>query len=137
MNARAIANHCLNLSFYDLQDFAGENFNVVYDYIKSNHSKTSPNSVLVGTIFTCIATDGKLSEEEWNFIAMFIGGYSYEEAVETAGDFYCEEARRVARDFLKVFPLRVREAYVSMCIAVLAVDKRFNDAEIDFLNSLL
>lgn len=136
MNARAIANHCLNLSFYDLQDFAGENYNVVYEYIKRT-SNVSPNSVLVGTIFTCIATDGRLSDDEWNFIAMFIGGYSYDEALQTAGDFYCEDARRVARDFVKVFPPKVREAYVSMCIAVLAVDKRFGDDEIDFLNSLL
>lgn len=136
MNPRKVAEQCMNLSFFQLQDFAGKNYNKVYEYIKST-STANPNSVLVGTIFTCIASNGRLSDREWDFIKQFIGGYSYDEALNTAGEFYSEEAQSIARKFVNHFPMDIKEAYISLCIAVLAVDERFDGAEVDFLNSLL
>ena len=137
MNVNSIISHCKSLSFYDLQDYAGENFNVVYEYIKQYHKNTKPNSVLVPTIFTCIAVDGSLTDKEWDFIACFIGGYSYNEALDVAGEFYCEEAQEVTRKFYNAFPAHVREAYAKMCIAVLCVDNDVNYIEKTFINSLL
>ena len=93
--------------------------------------------MLVPTLFTCIAADGKLSEGEWKFIASFIGGYSYDEAFATAGDFFCDEAHRVVRDFIRAFPSDVAEAYISMCLAVLAVDRKIEGYEIEFLRAVL
>ncbi len=137
MNARAIANHCMKLSFYDLQNFAGKHYQNVYDYIKTYHPTTSARDILVGTIFTCVASDGTLSGKEADFVASFIGGYSYDDSLDTAGAFLSEDARNVVRDLAKKFPSEIRESYVSMCIAVLAVDKRLDGEEIDFINSLL
>lgn len=136
MNVNSVVNHCLSLSFFELQHFAGKNYNVVYDYIKANHKNTNPNSLLVGTIFTCIATNGSLSQKEWEFIMQFIGGYSYNEALETAGSFLNEEARNIVRSLVATFPGNVSEAYLSMCIAILAVDGRVDGEEIEFLKSL-
>lgn len=137
MNARAIANHCMGLSFYDLETFAVKHYQKVYDYIKKNHPSSSPRDILVATIFTCIASDGGLSGREADFVASFIGGYDYDEALNTAANFAGEDTRKVVRDLAHKFPTEIREAYVSLCIAVLTVDKRLEGEEIDFINSLL
>ena len=137
MNVNSIISHCKSLGFYDLQNYAGANFNIVYNHLKDHHSNINPNHVLVRTIVTCIAVDGKLSEKEWNFIACFVGGYSYDEALNMAGEFYNDEARDIARKFYREFPLDVREAYAKMCIAVLCVDYDVNYAEKAFINQII
>lgn len=136
MNVNSVLNYCLNLSYRDLENYAGENFMVVYNHIKAV-SSTNPNDVLVPTLFTCIAADGQLSEGEWKFICSFIGGYSREQAFATAGEFYCDEAHRVVRDFIRAFPSNVAEAYIRMCLAVLSVDRRIGGYEVEFLNTIL
>jgi hypothetical protein len=136
MRISDVVRHCKSLSFYKLQDFAGENFTIVYDYIKST-SDANPNKLLVPTIFTCIATDGKLSEREWDFIAQFIGGYSYDEAFATAEEFFNYEAQEMVQKLADLFPGSIREAYVKMCIAVMTVDNRVSDEELVFLETLL
>lgn len=136
MNVNSVLDYCLSLSYRDLENFAGNNFMKVYRHIQAT-SSVNPNDVLVPTLFTCIAADGKLSEGEWKFIASFIGGYSYDEAFATAGEFYCDEAHRVVRDFIRAFPSDVAEAYISMCLAVLAVDRKIEGYEIEFLRAVL
>lgn len=136
MNVNSVLDYCLGLSYRDLENFAGNNFMKVYRHIQAT-SSVNPNDVLVPTLFTCIAADGKLSEGEWKFIASFIGGYSYDEAFATAGEFYCDEAHRVVRDFIRAFPSDVAEAYISMCLAVLAVDRKIEGYEIEFLRAVL
>ncbi len=133
MNVNSVINYCLSLGYRDLENFAGENFLVVYHYIKGA-SSVNPNDVLVPTLFTCIATDGQLTEGEWKFISSFIGGYSYDQALATAGEFYCAEAQEVVKKFIHSFPGEVRDAYIQMCIAVMCVDKRITNGEASFLN---
>lgn len=136
MNVNQVINHCLELDLYPLQNYAGKNFNIVYDYIKNNTNQ-NPNRLLIPSIFTCIASNGKFSEGEWDFVAHFIGNYSYQQALDTAGEFYCAEAQEVTRQFANMLPYDVREAFVCMCIAVLCVDKRVDGAEVEFLRTLL
>ena len=136
MNPRSVAEYCSGLSFFQLQDFAGQNYNKVYNYIESI-AEGNANTLLVSTIFTCIASDGKLSEKEWDFIKQFIGGYSYDEAFETGNQFYNEEAQDIVRKLVRQFPMGVKEAYLSLCIAVLAVDENFHSDEVDFLNWII
>lgn len=136
MRINDVIRHCKTLSFYDLQDFAGENYNVVYNHIKAT-SDSNPNTLLVGTIFTCIATDGKLSEKEWNFIAQFVGGYSYDEALDVAGEYFNYEAQELVQKLATYFPGSVRESFVKLCVAVMTVDNRVTDEELIFLETLL
>ena len=136
MNINQTINYCLGLSYFELENFAGKNFMKVYDHIKAV-SSTNPNDVLIPTIFTCIASDGSLSQGEWDFIAYFIGGYTYERALATAGEFYCQEAQDVVANFIASFPYDIKEAYINMCLAVLAVDGRISNYESCFLNNIL
>ena len=137
MNINSVIDYCVDLSFYDLQNYAGENYNKVYAYISQKHGGEKANTLLIGCIFTCIACDGKLSEKEWDFIAQFIGGYTYDKALSVAGEFYCDEAQSVTKELGTVFPSDVRDAFLCLCIAVLCVDKRLEDAEVDFLKKVL
>ena len=136
MDINSIISHCKSLSFYDLQDYAGRNFNIVYDYIKYNKG-ANPNDILVPSIFTCIAVDGRLESKEWDFIASFIGNHSYDEAFNKASEFNCVEAQDIVRKLANFFPTEIKEAYVKMCIAVLCVDDRVNSLESSFLYSLI
>ncbi|MBE7093064.1 MAG: TerB family tellurite resistance protein [Clostridiales bacterium] len=136
MNINSMVNYCLGLSYYDLENFAGQNYKKVHAHIASKHGGDKANTLLIGSIFTCIATDGKLSEGEWKFIASFIGGYTYDEAFKVASEFYCDEAEKTTRDLIDFLPSDVAEALVSVCIAVLAVDGRMEGPEMAFLRSL-
>ena len=137
MNIQSIINHCINLSYYDLEDFAGENYKKVYSYMTKKYSGEKVNTILIGSIFTCIAADGKFSDGEAKFIASFVGGYSDEEAFNVAGEFYNDEAQNVVKELIELFPSDIRDAYISLCLAVLSVDKRNTDYEKCFLNKIL
>ena len=138
MNVNGIINHCLGLSRYELEDFIGRNYMVVYNFIDNlkGYSHT-PNEVLLPVMFTCIATDGKFSEGEWNFVVSFMGRYSYEEARNEAEIHYADWAEDVVRKYVDMYPPEVSEAFVKMCIGVLCVDGRVDSYESTFLHKIL
>lgn len=136
MNVNLEINYCKGLSLYKLQDYAGENYKIVYNHIE-NKNPGNANTLLIGTIFTCVASDGKLSDTEWNFIAQFIGGYTYDEAFKVASEFYNSEAQKVIKDLYDLFPANVKDAYLKLCIAVLCVDGKIDSKESTLLNSIL
>jgi hypothetical protein len=102
-----------------------------------NYDGEKVNTLLIGSIFTCVACDGKFSEAEWNFISRFVGGYTYDEAFKVVGEFYSQEAQDVTKNIGKLFLGDIRDAFLCVCIAVLCVDKRLEDAEVDFLKKVL
>ena len=130
-------NYCLNLSFDDLQKYAAENYQKVYRHISSTYEKEKATTLLISSLFTCIASDRNFSDLEWKFISRFVGGYTYEEALDMANQFCCKEAQNITSDLAKIFPSNIRDAFVCFCIAVLAVDKRLENTEINFLGKLL
>jgi len=136
MNVNLEINYCKGLSLYKLQDYAGKNYKIVYNHIE-NKNPGNANTLLIGTIFTCVASDGKLSDTEWNFIAQFIGGYTYDEAFKVASEFYNSEAQKVIKDLYDLFPANVKDAYLKLCIAVLCVDGKIDSKESTLLNSIL
>ena len=137
MNINSVIDYCMGLSHFELQHYAGDNYQKVYNHITKCYDGKKANTLLIGTIFTCIASDGKLSEAEWNFIAQFIGGYTYDEAFAVASDFYNDEAQELTKELGAMFPSDIRDAFLTICIAVLCVDKRLNDAEVAYLKKVL
>lgn len=137
MNVNALINRCVNLSYYDLEDFAGKNYVKVYEYMTACYEAEKVNTLLIGSIFTCVASDGKMAEKEWKFISSFIGDYTYDEAFSVAGEFYNAEAQSIVKDLVGMFPDSIAEAFICLCIAVLCVDGRLDGAEADFLRELL
>lgn len=130
-------NHCLNLSFDDLQKYAAENYKKVHAYISSTYEKEKATTLLIGTLFTCIASDRKFSDLEWEFVSQFIGGYTYEEAFEAVKEFKCKEVQNITKELSEIFPSDIRDAFICFCVAVLTVDKRLKNVEINFLGKLL
>ena len=138
MNVNGIINHCLSLSRYELEDYVGQNYMVVYNFINNLKGLSyTPNKVLLPIMFTCIAADGYFSEAEWNFVISFMGGYSYEEARAEAEAHYDDWAEDVLRKYIKMYPPEVSEAFVKMCIGVLCVDGRVDSYESSFLHRIL
>ena len=123
------------MSFFDLQDFAGRNYQKVYDYLYPR-AATSPRNILVGTIFTCIAADGQFSQSEWQFIQYFVGDYSYDDALATAAIFQSSRSQQQVREYLNALPAEIKEAYLNLCVAILALDKHCDVKERQFFLSL-
>jgi hypothetical protein len=137
MNIQSTINYCLGLNYRDLENFAGENYLKIYNSLKQKYAGEKINTVLIGSIFTCVASDGKLTDAETKFIQMFIGGYSYDSAFDAAKQFYNAEAQNTVRDLYKSFSAEIKDAYANLCIAVLAVDKNVTDMEKKFLFSII
>lgn len=137
MNVQSIINYCLGLSYYSLENYAGKNYKKVYDHMAKNYDGEKVNTLLRGSIYTCVAADGKFSDGENKFISSFIGGYTYDEAFDVAAQFYNDEAQKIVSQLYAMFPSDIKEAFVGLCIAVLAVDKRIADYEKQFLNKIV
>ncbi len=137
MNIQSTINYCIGLNYRDLENFAGQNYQKIYNTLKQKYAGEKINTVLIGSIFTCVASDGKLTDAETKFIQMFIGGYSYESAFDVAKQFYNAEAQDTVRGLYNSFSNELKEAYVNLCIAVLAVDKNVSDIEKSFLYSII
>ncbi len=137
MNIESKVNYYLNLSFDELEKECGYNYQKVFYYVKDNYHNVNPNHLLVGIIFTSIASDGKFSEGEWKFVRSFIGGYSYDEAFTQIHGFYNDKAIEIAKDVLRKFPYDIKEALINVIVSVLCVDGRYNNNEIEFINRIL
>ena len=139
MDVNSTINYCKSLSFYDLQDFAGRNYQKVYNWFDGIDRKSgmTPNQLLISTIFVCIAVDDRMTEDEWMFVVSFIGGYSYEEARYTAASLRTKESQEIVKKFYDAFPYDISEAYLNLCIAILCVDQDFDAYERTFLRTLI
>lgn len=137
MDIESKVNYYSSLSFNELEKECGYNYQKVFYYVKENYPKVNPNHLLVGIIFTSIASDGKFSEGEWKFVRSFIGGYSYEEAFTQIQGFYNEEAKIIAKDVLRKLPYDIKDALINVIVSVLCVDGRNNSYEEEFINKIL
>ncbi len=137
MNIQKTINYCLGLNYHDLEEFAGQNYQKIYNFLKQRYEGEKINTLLIGSIFTCVAYDGKITDDETKFIQLFIGGYSYDSAFDTAKEFYNSKAQDIVRELYDCFAVEIKEAYVNLCIAVMAVDKRVNEYEKSFLYSIV
>ena len=137
MNVEHTVKYCLCLPYPSLENYARINYKIVYDYISKTQNKDSASSVVNGCIFTCVAVDGKLSNAETDFICNIISGYNKNEVFEIASEFYNKEAQDIVKKLINYLPNDVKEAYVKMCIAVLAVDKKISSIENTFLKNFI
>ena len=123
MNVEHTIKYCLCLPYPSLENYARINYKTVYDYLSKTQNKDSALTLVNGCLFTCVAVDGKLSNAETDFICNIISGYNKNEVFEIASEFYNKEAQDIVKKLINYLPNDVKEAYVKMCIAVLAVDK--------------
>ena len=131
----SVINYCLGLGYYDLENFAGKNFLVVYNYIKNN-SRVNPNDVLIPTIFTCIASDGQLTSLEKKFVCDLFNV----DAATVDGIFKSinSEIIRIVHEVFDSIPTdEVKAALLSFCACFLAVDERVTREEFAFLQKLI
>ena len=137
MNVEHTIKYCISLPYPSLENYARINYKIVYDYLSKTQNKDSASSVVNGCIFTCVAVDGKLSNAETDFICNIMSGYNKNEVFEIASEFYNKEAQDIVKKLINYLPNDVKEAYVKMCIAVLAVDKKISSIENTFLKNFI
>ena len=137
MNVEHTVKYCLCLPYPSLENYARINYKTVYDYLSKTQNNDTALKVVNGCIFTCVAVDGKLSNAETDFICNIMRGYNENEVFEIASEFYNKEAQDIVKKLINYLPNDVKEAYVKMCIAVLAVDKNVSNIEKSFLYSFV
>lgn len=124
------------MSESELVQFAKTHYNKVHDFITKNFDKEKGTILMNGTIFTCIAVDGKLGTSESRFVRQVVGNYTDDEVLAIASQFNVQEAKDTTKELYDVLPADIKESHISLCVAVLAVDKRFDSAEMAFINTL-
>lgn len=136
MNYNSIIKYCLSLSYYDLQDYAENYFKIVSYYFQKNIDD-KPYDVLIETIFTCIAVDGKLTNNEYDFIKTITNGYNFKTSLNIIDKcnnlFYQDKVIQLAN----LFPDNVKDAFIKMCLAILCVDENVDKLETCFINRLI
>ena len=137
MNVEHTVKYCLCLPYPSLENYARINYKIVYDYLSKTQKKDSALTLVNGCLFTCVAVDGKLSNAETDFICNIMSGYNKNEVFEIASEFYNKEAQDIVKKLINYLPNDVKEAYVKMCIAVLAVDKKISSIENTFLKNFI
>ena len=137
MNVEHTVKYCLCLPYPSLENYARINYKTVYDYLSKTQNNDTALKVVNGSIFTCVAVDGKLSNAETDFICNIMSGYNKNEVFEIASEFYNKEAQDIVKKLINYLPNDVKEAYVKMCIAVLAVDKKISSLENTFLKNFI
>ena len=137
MDVNSLVDHCLALSFDDLKDFAWQNYKKVETYIQKMSKKVEPYKLLVPSIYVCIAADGELADEEFEFIKQLLGKSSYIDALDKTAEFFGDQPQKNTKKLYDIFPLEIQEAYLRVCVAVLTVDRSFDQTEVDYLKKLL
>lgn len=137
MNIQSTINYYLGTSYSQQERAAGANYKKLYEYIKSVDSDVNPNTLLIGSIYTFIAIDGKFTEKEWNFVKNFIGSTSYDDSFNVISEFYCDLAQQTARDFIHELPNDLKEAMIELCIIVMCIDGRVDNYEASFLKTII
>ena len=137
MNVEHTIKYCISLPYPSLENYARINYKIVYDYLSKTQNNDTALKVVNGSIFTCVAVDGKLSNAETDFICNIMSGYNKNEVFEIASEFYNKEAQDIVKKLINYLPNDVKEAYVKMCIAVLAVDKKISSIENTFLKNFI
>ncbi len=136
MNIQKTINFCLSLDYKNLKEFASQNYQKLYNFLKEKQSIERLNVVLSGSIFTCVSADGKVTDEEIKFIKDFVGEYSYESLTKMVDEYYAYDAQESIRMLYSVLNDEMKKVLTNLCVAVLTVDKDFDFCE-NFLLSLM
>ncbi|MBO5328410.1 MAG: hypothetical protein J6B04_04485 [Clostridia bacterium] len=136
MYLRSLINRYKNLSYSSLENEAGANYKKLLEHMLTITDREKVNTLLIGSIFTSVAVNGKFSDKEWQFVSSFIGGYTYDSAFDVASEFYNAEAQDIVCKLYRSFPADVAEAFLRLCVAVLCVDGNVDDKEMTFLKQI-
>ena len=93
MDIISIIDYCLGFSYSTLQEYASDNYKIVHDYIKNNRTNVNPDSILIGLIYTAVASNNKLFDREKCFVKDLIGGRDGE-IVQNSNDFAKEDVKK-------------------------------------------
>ena len=134
---RKIISNCLEMSEEELFNFAKDNYDEVFYHVAERTSSEDAHGILVGTVFVAIAADSGFSESEYDFISQIDGSYSRESAKKLTAKFSGVYYQNKVKEIIDLFPYDIRLAFISLCIAVLSVDKNVDKKELAFIDRLL
>ena len=132
------ASYCAKLSPAALKRYAKPRYRKVWSFVRTlkDVSEETADIMLSGSVLTCLALEGGLTEREWRFISDFLPEkytHSYSEAQHIALEFHDSEAQKITAEFASVLPADLGVEFAELCIAALASDGRVSSTELAFL----
>ncbi len=127
-------NDLLKIPYENLVSIAKSSFKKVYDYASEVVDTDNAGALIVTSIFTCVNADYSFSLLERRFCDEIFGDGMANLIQNTKLEQ--DEAVEILMKVAQVCPDDIRQELGCFCLAFLAVDRRFTEAEVDMFNKI-
>lgn len=106
--------------------------------VLSEHHGNRAIKILRGIIFTCMATDGCLSDTEYYFLCDLLGPENMMDIGNLSGlnEYNTDRARTMYRLYLHRYDENTRASIVGICGCAIMCDNRYSPSDAFVLNEL-
>ena len=127
----------VNYSYEELVTKAREDLEILVPvFEKVTDGKSA--ELLVPSILTCLAADGKLTALEVRFMEDVLGErLSYDEAKRLVSGFYSDDAQEVLDQLIDNIGTDLKVVLLELCICAMAVDETLDKNELSFIAKLI
>jgi uncharacterized tellurite resistance protein B-like protein len=136
MKLNQLLQEYVNKSYSELLDLAESAMVVVYPYCRQVDKKYNGAFMLSNVLMVCIAADGKISSQEFRFIADLTGMPS-ETLIELAKSLSDEQSIQLVDKFADALNSEAKAAMTALIVAVLCCDGRVTSEENKFLRKII
>lgn len=127
----------VNADFDTLASIAKDCIDELYPvFEQSCDSKDAPALLILGTIATCIASDGKFTELEYEFLAEISGKYNYQDLKNFVSEFRSLKSVNATKRIIDSLDGEDKQRLLTVCLCVCAVDETIKREETELLDLL-
>lgn len=139
MTTNELLKHYLTLPYAELKEIARKDAAEVEKYMGEIDNVERAKILVAGSVYTCVAVDGDFSVREWQFLCDVFEYRDYESFKKIIAGFYgnIEEAGTTTKGVLSIIRGKARSAFISLCLATVAVDSSVLTSEADIINKIL
>ncbi len=127
----------VNCSYDELVSKAKNDLSILFPvFEKVTEGKSA--DILLPSIFTCLAADGKITVLEVRFMEDVLGErLSFDEAKRLVSGFYSDEAQNVLDQLIDNIGPDLKVVLLELCICAMAVDETLDKSELAFIAKLI
>lgn len=127
----------VNCSYDELVSKAKNDLSMLFPvFEKVTEGKSA--DILLPSIFTCLAADGKITALEVRFMEDILGErLPFDEAKRLVSGFYSDEAQNALDQLIDNIGPDLKVVLLELCICVMAVDETLDKSELAFIAKLI
>lgn len=127
----------VNADFDKLANIAKDCISKLYPFFEKRcEDEEAPTNLILGTIATCVASDGKFTELEYEFLAEICGMYNYQTLKNYVSNFCSIKAVTTTKQLIDTLDGINKQRLLTVCLCVCAVDEHIVHEETELLDLL-